>query len=107
MKALSGIVFTFALSVASAALAAPGAASGPITAVAKGNSATNNAVDSTDIYYRPHRIDAGYHGPVPFKVRELLKLRELGLKLQKEDGGTLTAEDRAYLQATLDAIQAP
>ena len=37
---------------------------------------------------------------------KLLALREEGLKLRDADGGTLTAEHRAYLQAKLDALNA-
>lgn len=40
------------------------------------------------------------------KLRALLELRGEGLKIQAEDGGTLTPEHRAYLQSKLDAIQA-
>jgi len=40
------------------------------------------------------------------KARALLELRERGLKLQEDDGGTLTPEHRAYLQQELDSIQA-
>jgi hypothetical protein len=48
---------------------------------------------------------ANYYG-LPHKVRALLQLRREGLKLRDEDGGTLTPEHHAYLQAKLDAIQA-
>jgi hypothetical protein len=37
---------------------------------------------------------------------KLLALREEGLKLRDSDGGTLTAEHRAYLQAKLDDLNA-
>ena len=37
---------------------------------------------------------------------ELLGLREEGLKLREADGGTLTGDHRAYLQAKFDAILA-
>ena len=37
---------------------------------------------------------------------KLLALRDEGLKLREADGGTLTAEHRAYLQAKLDALNA-
>jgi len=40
------------------------------------------------------------------KARQILQLRALALKLQKEDGGTLSAEHHAMLQAKLDAINA-
>lgn len=43
---------------------------------------------------------------LPHKVRALLELRRTGLKMRADDGGTLTPEHRAYLQAQLDAIQA-
>jgi hypothetical protein len=35
----------------------------------------------------------------------LLSLRQEGLRLQAEDGGTLTDAHRAYLQARLDTIR--
>ncbi len=37
---------------------------------------------------------------------ELTKLRNKGLKIRKQDGGTLTGEHRALLQAKLDRINA-
>jgi len=37
---------------------------------------------------------------------KLLALRDEGLKLREADGGSLTAEHRAYLQAKLDALNA-
>jgi hypothetical protein len=37
---------------------------------------------------------------------KLLALRDEGLKLREADGGTLTTEHRAYLQAKLDALNA-
>jgi hypothetical protein len=40
------------------------------------------------------------------KARQLRQLRILALKLQKADGGTLTAEHYAMLQTKLDAINA-
>lgn len=39
------------------------------------------------------------------KLHALYALREEGLRLRVEDGGTLTARHRDYLQAKLDAIE--
>ena len=36
----------------------------------------------------------------------ILAVREEGMRLQAEDGGTLTDPHRAYLQAKLDAVRA-
>lgn len=44
--------------------------------------------------------------PLSPKARALLHLRDEGLKLQQDDGGTLTPEHRVYLQQKLDVIQA-
>jgi len=48
----------------------------------------------------------GQHAQYSPKVKALLGLREEGLRLREEDGGTLTEEHRAYLQQKLDAIRA-
>ncbi|HKD23440.1 MAG TPA: hypothetical protein VKB71_15595 [Rhizomicrobium sp.] len=40
------------------------------------------------------------------KNKALMALRDEGLKLREADGGTLTPEHHAYLQAKLDAINA-
>jgi hypothetical protein len=45
-------------------------------------------------------------GCVPTQARALQSLRDQGLRLQREDGGTLTPEHRAELQSKLDAIRA-
>ncbi|MBU6298849.1 MAG: hypothetical protein KGJ79_04735 [Alphaproteobacteria bacterium] len=51
------------------------------------------------------RGDLATYKPGLERVHALLELRKEGLRLQAEDGGTLTPQHRAYLQAKLDAIQ--
>ncbi|MDE2501154.1 MAG: hypothetical protein KGL56_13285 [Alphaproteobacteria bacterium] len=52
------------------------------------------------------RTDLSNLRQVVDRQHKLYELRQEGLKLQAEDGGTLTPQHRAYLQAKLDAIQA-
>jgi hypothetical protein len=63
----------------------------------------------------PARVDPTLASPLPVRSfqtfrTEMLKyyaleaLRNKGLKLQAADGGTLTAQDHAYLQARYRAI---
>jgi hypothetical protein len=67
----------------------------------------------TTLPYQPqaNRPALPNSAPVPYvdlkkaKIRhELSELHDEGVKLREADGGTLTEEHRAYLQAKLDAI---
>jgi len=95
------------LLAASAALAG-GGMSGPTGAYMSGFAVTGNAPATSLGFQSPYsdalRSGASYTG-LSHKMKQLLLLRDEGLKLRDQDGGTLTPEHHAYLQAKLDAIQ--
>ncbi len=65
---------------------------------------------SIDPAYAPQDAENSHYDAAQARQKtyllELQKLRREGLELQKQDGGTLTNEHRALLQAKLDRINA-
>lgn len=112
MRPLSIGVSLCALLIASVAFAAPGGGSGGAGGAATGRGAS---LSGTGLIGNPNPgtvfpedyLPRGFFHLSPYKDQRLLALMREGVRMRRDDGGKLTAEHRAYLQAKLDAIEAP